>query len=139
MIIFKKKLKDVDSAIIPVVESLHYAIGSRADLMVLAGKITDDEFKSLLHLPGDQKFIRRSWGKVLKEGNGVVVAITTPGGAIRRPMNKNATEATGWVLEQHPDAVVDHYANERFVSFLISVQKNIVDTYSAINTEDPQT
>lgn len=136
MIIFKKKLKEVESAIIPVVDSLHYAIGSRADLMVLAGKVTDDEFKSMMDM--DEKFVRRGWGKVLKAGNGVVVAITTPGGAICRPMNKNATDATGWVLEQHPDAIIDHYVNERFVSFLISVKKTIVDTYSTVNTEDSQ-
>jgi len=136
MIIFKKKLTEVDSAILPVVDSLHYAIGSRADLMVLAGKVTDGEFKSMMSM--DQKFVARGWGKFLKAGSGVVVAITTPGGAIRRPMNKNVTNAIEWVLEQHPDAVIDHHVNERFVSLLISIKKPIVETYSTINTEEPQ-
>ncbi len=147
MISFNRFLSLSARPVSAIVDSLHFHIGKRRDLEILAGKLSDEQFTALnlqgqelekvnnarkkvidkkterplreLKKPENLKVIETAWGKDLKEGNAAVVIVKSYGGLARLPLDNKILEAIDNVKKDFPGSTVETLVNEKYATIFL--------------------
>lgn len=147
MIYNRQLTKELNKDLEKAIDFLHYGLGSKYDIQIIHGKLTESRFEALekqggnlvdvnrlrekqgLHkINQDRNFkvMKKGWGKNLLDGTGCVFAIQSR--SFRYKLTDEIKNVLEWFKQEQPMFKIEPFETPKFHLFFIHLKKEKQET-----------